>query len=90
MKGTPSAPQCGFSSYVVTALDYYGVEKYFSVNVLEDEELRTEVKKYSQWPTIPQLFVNAELVGGRDIIAEMHNKKELKDFLVKHGVIAPS
>mmetsp|Transcript_24700 Transcript_24700/g.43530 ORF Transcript_24700/g.43530 Transcript_24700/m.43530 type:complete len:91 (-) Transcript_24700:114-386(-) len=88
MKGTPQSPQCGFSNYVVTALKYYGVEKYFSVNVLEDEEIRSEIKKYSDWPTIPQLFVDAELVGGCDIIADMHNKNELRDFFTKHECIA--
>jgi monothiol glutaredoxin len=87
MKGTPASPQCGFSNYVVTALNYYGVPDYFSVNVLDDEEIRNEVKKYSEWPTIPQLFVASEFIGGCDIIADMHNKNELRDFFIKHKCI---
>jgi monothiol glutaredoxin len=90
MKGTPAAPKCGFSSYVVTALDFYGVQSYFSVNTLDSHEVRDAVKKYSAWPTIPQLFIDSEFVGGCDIIKEMHNKGELKDFLAKRQCLPPA
>lgn len=87
MKGTPERPQCGFSNYVVQALKYYNIENYQSVNVLEDPEVREEVKKYSDWPTLPQLFVNQEFVGGCDILTDMHQKGTLQEFFEKEGVI---
>ena len=88
MKGTPQQPMCGFSNYVVQALGYYGVKDYYSVNVLEDNEVREEVKKYSDWPTLPQLYINHEFVGGCDILSEMHQKNELLEFLKKQGVVS--
>ena len=77
MKGTPTFPQCGFSSVVVQVLDYLGVE-YVATNVLEDQAIREGIKVYSDWPTIPQLYVKNEFVGGCDIIMEMSENGELE------------
>ncbi|MBB5518856.1 Grx4 family monothiol glutaredoxin [Amphiplicatus metriothermophilus] len=85
MKGTPQFPQCGFSAAVVQILDYLGVE-YGSANVLESPELRQGVKDYSDWPTIPQLYVKGEFVGGCDIVREMFENGELRAFLEEKGV----
>ena len=81
MKGTPTFPQCGFSGRVVDILQSYGVE-FACVNILEDEEIRQGIKDYGNWPTLPQLYVNAELVGGCDIITTLHDQNELADLLV--------
>jgi monothiol glutaredoxin len=86
MKGTPMMPQCGFSATVVRVLDHLGVP-YASVNVLEDAEVREGVKQFSNWPTIPQLYVKGEFVGGCDIVREMFETGELKPFLVEKGVL---
>ena len=85
MKGTPTFPQCGFSSVVVQVLDYLGVE-YQAVNVLEDQGVREGIKTYSNWPTIPQLYVKGEFVGGCDIVKEMFEAGELKDFMAEKGI----
>ncbi|MEO1251938.1 MAG: Grx4 family monothiol glutaredoxin [Pseudomonadota bacterium] len=85
MKGAPQFPQCGFSSVVVQILDYLGVE-YGSQNVLESDEIRQGVKEFSDWPTIPQLYVKGEFVGGCDIIREMFESGELRTFLEQKGV----
>ena len=85
MKGTPQFPQCGFSSVVVQILDYLGVE-FGSENVLESDELRQGVKEFSDWPTIPQLYVKGEFVGGCDIVREMFESGELRSFLEEKGV----
>jgi monothiol glutaredoxin len=85
MKGTPTFPQCGFSSVVVQVLDYLGVE-YQAVNVLEDQNVREGIKTYSDWPTIPQLYVKGEFVGGCDIIKEMFEAGELKDYMAEQGI----
>jgi monothiol glutaredoxin len=85
MKGTPTFPQCGFSSQVVQILDYLGVD-YKGVNVLENMEIRQGIKEYSNWPTIPQLYVKGEFVGGCDIIREMFQEGELKPLLAEKGV----
>ena len=85
MKGTPTFPQCGFSSVVVQVLDYLGVD-YQAVNVLEDQDVREGIKAYSDWPTIPQLYVKGEFVGGCDIVKEMFEAGELKDFMSDKGV----
>ncbi|MCR9077573.1 MAG: Grx4 family monothiol glutaredoxin [Hyphomonadaceae bacterium] len=85
MKGTPTFPQCGFSSVVVQVLDYLGVE-YQAVNVLEDQAVREGIKTFSDWPTIPQLYVKGEFVGGCDIIKEMFEAGELKDFMAEKGI----
>ncbi|MEM1087060.1 MAG: Grx4 family monothiol glutaredoxin [Pseudomonadota bacterium] len=85
MKGTPIFPQCGFSSVVVQVLDYLGVD-YETVNVLEDDSIREGVKVYTNWPTIPQLYVKGEFVGGADIVKEMFESGELRDYMVEKGI----
>ena len=80
MKGTKDRPMCGFSSSVVKILNHYDVE-FKDINVLEDPEIRVKLSDYSNWPTIPQLFINSELVGGADITMEMHNSGELETML---------
>ena len=85
MKGTPVFPQCGFSSTVVQVLDYLGVT-YESVNVLEDMDIRQGIKEYNNWPTIPQIFVKGEFIGGCDIVKEMFESGELRTFMAEKGV----
>ena len=85
MKGTPAFPQCGFSGQVVQILDYLGVP-YAGVNVLESEELRQGIKAYTNWPTIPQLYVKGEFIGGADIVREMFQAGELQQLLDEKGV----
>ena len=87
MKGTPTFPQCGFSGQVVQILDYVGVP-YKGVNVLADDELRQGIKEFASWPTIPQLYVKGEFVGGCDIIREMFQTGELQSFLQDKGISA--
>ncbi|WP_316859993.1 Grx4 family monothiol glutaredoxin [uncultured Cohaesibacter sp.] len=82
MKGTPTFPQCGFSGQVVQILDYLEVP-YKGINVLENDDLRQGIKDYSNWPTIPQLYVKGEFVGGCDIIREMFQSEELQEMLGK-------
>ena len=82
MKGTQDMPMCGFSNSVVQVLSQYGVE-FKDVNVLENPEIRVKLSEYSNWPTIPQLFINGELIGGCDIVMDMDTKGELKDILKK-------
>ncbi len=85
MKGTPLFPQCGFSARVVQILKHAGVP-FSSVNVLEDPEIRDGIKQFSNWPTIPQLYVKGEFVGGCDIITEMYQSGELNTLLTEKGV----
>ena len=85
MKGTRQFPQCGFSSQVVQILDYLGVE-YAEVNVLDDLGVREGIKSYTNWPTIPQLYVKGEFVGGCDIIREMFQDGELQDLLTSKDI----
>jgi monothiol glutaredoxin len=85
MKGTPDFPMCGFSSRVVQILDYLGIE-YKSANVLESQELREGIKAYTNWPTIPQLYVKGEFVGGADIVTEMFQAGELQSTLAEKGI----
>jgi monothiol glutaredoxin len=85
MKGTPQFPMCGFSGQVVQILDHLGVG-YKGLNVLESDDLREGIKSYSEWPTIPQLYVKGEFVGGCDIIREMFQAGELQDLLKSKGV----
>ncbi|WP_105984710.1 MULTISPECIES: Grx4 family monothiol glutaredoxin [unclassified Brucella] len=85
MKGTPGFPQCGFSGQVVQILDYLGVN-YKGVNVLASDELRQGIKEYSSWPTIPQLYVKGEFVGGCDIVREMFQSKELQALFKEKGI----
>ena len=85
MKGTPVFPQCGFSAAVIQVLSHLQV-KFSSVNVLEDPDIRDGIKQYSDWPTIPQLYVKGEFIGGCDIIREMYETGELKTFLEEKGL----
>ena len=85
MKGTPQFPMCGFSGQVVQILDYLGVP-FKGLNVLESEELRQGIKSYSNWPTIPQLYVKGEFVGGCDIVREMFQANELQQVFKEKGV----
>ena len=85
MKGTPVFPQCGFSAAVVQILTTMGV-KFKGIDVLADPEIREGIKVFSNWPTIPQLYVKGEFVGGCDIIREMYESGELQDYLSDHGV----
>lgn len=81
MKGTPQFPQCGFSASAVQLLKACGVPKFFSVNVLENPEIRSGIKDFANWPTIPQLYVRGEFVGGSDIMREMFQAGELQKLL---------
>jgi monothiol glutaredoxin len=85
MKGTPDFPMCGFSGRVVQILNYLGIA-YDSANVLDDQELREGIKAYTNWPTIPQLYVKGEFVGGADIVTEMFQAGELQKHLEDHGI----
>jgi len=85
MKGTPQFPQCGFSAAVCQILDYLGVE-FSSDNVLASDDLRQGVKEFSDWPTIPQLYVKGEFVGGCDFVKEMFENGELRSFLEEKGI----
>ncbi len=89
MKGTPVFPQCGFSSVVVQVLSHLGAE-FHAVNVLEDAEIRQGIKDYSNWPTIPQLYIKGEFVGGCDIIKEMFQTGELAEEFKKAGITLQS
>ena len=86
MKGTPNAPQCGFSMAVTNVLKHLNVN-FKGINVLEDENLRQGIKEFSDWPTIPQLYVKKEFVGGCDIVKEMFEKGELKSLLEENKII---
>ena len=85
MKGTPIFPQCGFSSTVSQILNYLGVE-YDSMNVLENQDIRQGIKDFSNWPTIPQLYVKGEFVGGCDIVKDMFEQGELREFFEEKGI----
>lgn len=86
MKGTPLFPQCGFSSKAISILDHLGVT-YESIDVLQDMEVRQGIKSYSDWPTIPQLYVKGEFVGGSDIMLEMYQAGELQQLMTSAGLI---
>jgi monothiol glutaredoxin len=85
MKGTPVFPQCGFSAAVVQILSQLGV-KFKAIDVLKDPDIRQGIKDYSEWPTIPQLYVKGEFVGGADIIREMYENEELPAYFAEHGI----
>ncbi|GLV26174.1 Grx4 family monothiol glutaredoxin [Sphingobium sp. Cam5-1] len=87
MKGTPLFPQCGFSSRAIAILDHLGVA-YESVDVLQDQLVRQGIKAFSDWPTIPQLYVKGEFVGGSDIMMEMYEAGELQQLMADEGVAA--
>ena len=86
MKGTPDFPQCGFSGQVVQILNYLGIE-YKGINVLADDDLRQGIKDYTNWPTVPQLYVKGEFVGGCDIIREMFQAGELQTLMTEKAVV---
>ena len=86
MKGTPDVPQCGFSLAVANMLKHLNV-KFKGINVLENDEMRQGIKQYSDWPTIPQLYIKGEFLGGSDIIKEMFEKGELKELLKNKSLI---
>ncbi len=90
MKGTPQFPQCGFSSTAVQILKACGVREVLAVNVLADNDIRQGIKDYSNWPTIPQLYVKGEFVGGSDILREMYESGELQQMLNEAGVVSPA
>ncbi|KAH7094786.1 thioredoxin-like protein [Paraphoma chrysanthemicola] len=92
MKGTPETPQCGFSRASIQILGMQGVdpEKFTAFNVLEDQELRAGIKEYSEWPTIPQLYVDKEFIGGCDILMTMHQDGSLAKMLEEKGVVVPA
>ena len=83
MKGTPEFPQCGFSANAVKILNVCGVDNLFAVDVLANPEIRQGIKEYSNWPTIPQLYINGEFIGGSDIVTEMFQSGELQKLLQK-------
>jgi monothiol glutaredoxin len=87
MKGVPEAPQCGFSAMVVQVLDHMGVD-FIGVNVLQDPALRDGIKTFSDWPTIPQLYVKGEFIGGADIVKEMFQSGELKTHMSEQGLLS--
>ncbi|RUS18342.1 LOW QUALITY PROTEIN: monothiol glutaredoxin [Endogone sp. FLAS-F59071] len=91
MKGTPDQPMCGFSRAAVQLFDVHGVDssKLKTFNVLEDEELRQGIKEYSSWPTIPQVYIKGEFIGGIDIMLNMHQSGDLEELLLKEGLIEP-
>ncbi len=81
MKGTPQMPQCGFSANAVRILNALGVRDFFSVDVLQDPAIRQGIKDYANWPTIPQLYINGQFIGGSDIMTEMYHGGELQELL---------
>ena len=87
MKGNRKMPRCGFSNYVVQIFKFYGVKEIKDVNVLEDEKLRETIKTYSNWPTIPQVYIKGQFVGGCDIMKEMHADGSLEELLIREGII---
>ena len=87
MKGTRKMPRCGFSNYVVQIFKFYGVKQFKDVNVLDDEKLREQIKAYSNWPTIPQVYIKGQFVGGCDIMKEMHADGSLEELLIREGII---
>jgi len=89
MKGTPEMPQCGFSAAVTGVLNHLNID-YGSVNVLENNEIREGIKEFTNWPTIPQLYVKGEFIGGCDIVREMFETGELKELLVEKDIIDKS
>lgn len=87
MKGTAQMPQCGFSARSIQILRAVGLTQVVTINVLDDEEVREGIKQYSSWPTIPQLYIKGEFVGGSDIMSEIFENGELETMLREHGLI---
>ncbi len=88
MKGTKQMPQCGFSSTVAQVLERMGISEYKDINVLADPEIREGIKQFANWPTIPQLYIKGEFIGGCDIVREMYQSGELKTLLTEKGIKA--
>ncbi|CAL8316381.1 unnamed protein product [Merluccius merluccius] len=86
IKGTPAQPMCGFSNAVIQILRMHGVEDYAAYNVLDDQDLRQGIKEFSNWPTIPQVYINSEFLGGCDILLQMHQNGDLVEELNKLGI----
>ena len=80
-------PRCGFSNYVVQIFKFYGIKEFKDINCLEDEKLREQIKVYSNWPTIPQIYIKGQFVGGCDIMKEMHADGSLEELLIREGII---
>lgn len=87
MKGTAQMPQCGFSARAIQILRAVGLTQVVTINVLDDDEVREGIKQYSSWPTIPQLYIKSEFVGGSDIMTEMFESGELETILRQHGLV---
>ncbi|KAJ1965967.1 monothiol glutaredoxin grx5 [Dipsacomyces acuminosporus] len=87
MKGTPDEPMCGFSRAVVQILQIHGVEELVGVDCLQDPEVREGIKEYTDWPTIPQVYIKGEFIGGCDVMVQMHQSGELHELLVKEGIL---
>jgi monothiol glutaredoxin len=87
MKGSRKMPQCGFSRFVVVLLNTYGVKNFKDVDVLSDDLLRSSIKEYSNWPTIPQVYIKGQFVGGCDIMKEMHEDGSLRELLIREDII---
>lgn len=87
MKGTPESPSCGYSNFVVQLLKRYGITDYKYVDILENNILREQVKVYSKWPTYPQLFICGDMIGGSDILNQMHKDQSLQQLLIEKGLI---
>ena len=83
MKGTPAAPRCGFSANVINIINTLGVKDIFSVNILENDDIRLGIIEYANWPTVPQVYINGEFIGGSDITTEMYQNGEQKALLSK-------
>jgi monothiol glutaredoxin len=83
MKGTPAAPRCGFSANVINILNALGVKDIYAVNILESDDIRLGIIEYANWPTVPQVYINGEFIGGSDITTEMYQSGELKTMLSK-------
>ncbi len=90
MKGSAQFPQCGFSGNVVEILKKLGINTLATVNVLDDPDVRQGIKDFSNWPTVPQLYINGDFIGGADIISEMFESGELKDLLVENKLLVPT
>ncbi|KAJ2784278.1 monothiol glutaredoxin grx5 [Coemansia interrupta] len=87
MKGTPNEPMCGFSRAVIQVLQMHGVDEIVGVDCLQDPEIREGIKEYTEWPTIPQVYVKGEFIGGCDVLVQMHQSGELHELLVKEGIL---
>ena len=87
MKGNKKMPKCGFSNYVVQVMKFYGVKEYKDVDCLQDDSIREGIKKFSNWPTLPQIYIKGKFIGGCDIMKEMHQDGSLEELLVRDGIV---